>query len=182
MLGDPTARQMGRLTLNPLAHVDPAGLFCLIFFGFGWGRPVPINPRYYKDPKGGMVWTAFAGPLMNFILSFVCIFIYYLLFKISISFCYSVVGSYILDVLAATAYISAGLGIFNCIPIPPLDGSKVLFAFLPDDNYFKSIEGSPLLSILFMAILFSGIISSPITQLETSMIQIFSNIVMGILF
>ena len=76
--GDPTARQAGRLSLNPFAHIDWSGLLCLLLFGFGWAKPVPVDPRYYKDPKAGMIWTAFAGPLANFLLSFVCVFLYYL--------------------------------------------------------------------------------------------------------
>ena len=182
ILGDYTIRTRGRLTLNPMAHIDPIGLLCLLVFGFGWGKPVQVDPRYYKDQKGGMVWTAFAGPFSNFVLAFICIFLYYLIYRISFTFAYSTIGTFICDTLAQTAYISVGLGIFNCIPIPPLDGSKILLAFLPDDTYFRTIEGSPITSIIFMALLFSGIISSPILTLETNMITLFSNIIGGILF
>lgn len=176
MLGDPTAKQQGRLTINPLAHVDWMGLVCLFLFGFGWGKPVQINPRYYKDPKSGMVWTAFAGPLMNFVLTFVCIFLFYLMYKISYAFVLSGVGSFICDALLQTAYVSLGMGIFNCIPVPPLDGSKILFSILPEDTYFKITQGSMVLSIAFIVLLYTGILTGPMNTLSTNIIQLFSTI------
>lgn len=180
-LGDRSAGTHNRLTINPLAHIDWMGLLCLFAFGFGWGKPVTVDPRYYKDPKNGMVWTAFAGPVMNFILGFVCIFFYYLILGFIPSLYYTGIGSFILDLLAQTAYLSIGLGIFNCIPIPPLDGSKVLFSFLDEDKYFRLIQGTPVLSIIFIAILFSGVINAPIYHLESSMVSLFSNISMKIM-
>lgn len=182
LLGDSTARRMGRLTLNPLAHIDPVGLFCLILFGFGWGKPVMIDPRNYKDAKTGMIWSAFAGPLMNFVLSFVCIFVYVLLFRISFTFCVSTIGSILTDILSQTAVISAGLGIFNCIPIPPLDGSKILLSFLPDDQYFRSIESSPMIGLVFILIIWSGILNQPLGNLQMTMINFFANIANMIIF
>ena len=94
---------------------------------------------------------------------------------------YTGIGSFLLDLLAQTAYLSIGLGIFNCIPIPPLDGSKVLFSFLDEDKYFRLIQGTPVLSIIFIAILFSGVINAPIYHLESSMVSLFSNISMKIM-
>lgn len=182
LLGDPTARRMGRLTLNPLAHIDPVGLMCLIFFGFGWGKPVPVNAGYYKDAKTGMIWTSFAGPLMNFVLSFVCIFLYVLLFKISFAFCMTTIGGILIEILAQTAIISAGLGIFNCIPVPPLDGSKILLSFLPDDQYFRSIESSPILGIVFIVLIVSGVLNQPLAMMQSTLIGFFSNIANMILF
>ncbi len=182
LLGDPTARRMGRLTINPLAHVDPIGLFSLIFLGFGWGKPVPVNPRYYKDAKTGMIWTAFAGPCMNFVLAFVCVFLYMLLQKISFSFCMTTIGSLLLDIFAQTAYISLGLGVFNCIPIPPLDGSKVLLSFLPEEQYFKFIENGKWMTFILIALIYTGVLSTPLIRLESQIIGIFSSFVTSLLF
>lgn len=181
VLGDRSMATNRRLTINPLAHIDWMGLLCLFAFGFGWGKPVTVDPRYYKDPKSGMVWTAFAGPLMNFILAFVCIFVYYIIIGYFPGFYFHSIGNFIVDICAQTAYLSIGLGIFNCIPIPPLDGSKVLFSFLDDDKYFRVIQGTPFLSIVFIVILMSGFISAPILHLEGNMVTIFSNICRTIL-
>lgn len=179
--GDPTARQAGRLSLNPFAHIDRSGLLCLLLFGFGWAKPVPVDPRYYKDPKAGMIWTAFAGPLANFLLSFVCVFLYYLLLKISPGFALGAAGSFIESVFATTAIISAGFGIFNLIPVPPLDGSKILFAFLPDQTYYRVTRGTPWMSLVFIALLWSGVISGPIAMLRGGMIDAFSTAAMFLL-
>lgn len=180
-LGDRSQSCHNRLTINPLAHIDWMGLLCLFAFGFGWGKPVSVDPRYYKDPKSGMMWTAFAGPVMNFILSFVCVFLYYVILAFLPGFAYASLGSFIIDLLAQTAYLSMGLGIFNCIPIPPLDGSKVFFYFLDDEKYFKVIQGSPMISLVFVFVLMSGIISAPIMNLESTMIGVFSKISFAIL-
>lgn len=180
-LGDPTAKMRGRLSLNPLAHIDWAGLFCLLVFGFGWAKPVPVDPRYYKDPKQGMVWTAFAGPLANFLLAFLAVFLYYLEIRIAPSFAYGSVGNFLLSLFANTAVISAGFGIFNLIPIPPLDGSRILFAFLPDQQYYRVMRGSTWVYILFIAVLWSGIISQPILAMRSSLIELFSKAAMAIL-
>lgn len=182
IFGDPTARRMGRLTINPLAHIDPVGLLCLIVVGFGWGKPVPVNPRYYKDAKTGMIWTAFAGPLMNFVLAFVCVFLFMLLQKVSLSFCATNVGNFLLDVMGQTAYISVGLGIFNCIPIPPLDGSKILFSFLPEEKYFKYIENSRYAALILIGLIYTGALNQPLIALQSKMIQLFSTIATNILF
>lgn len=173
--GDPTAKIRGRLSLNPLKHIDWAGLLCLLVFGFGWAKPVPVDPRYYKDPKLGMVWTAFAGPMANFLLSFVCVFLYYLNYRLGFSI------PFLQSVLATTAVISAGFGIFNLIPLPPLDGSKILLAFLPDQEYYKVTRGGMWSTILFLAMIASGIITGPIVQLRSGLLEIFSNAAMALL-
>lgn len=175
-LGDRSQRYYGRMTFNPLAHIDWVGLLCLLAFGFGWGKPVSVDPRNYKDPKSGMVWTAFAGPFINFVLSFVCVFLFYFVYKFVPFFAHSSIGDFFMDIFAQTAYISAGLGIFNCIPIPPLDGSKILFSVLPDEQYFKAISGSQIFSFLFIILFVSGVFTQPIITLEGNLIELFTNI------
>nr|WP_295568404.1 site-2 protease family protein [uncultured Holdemanella sp.] len=180
-MGDPTAKMEGRLSLNPFKHVDWAGLVCLLFFGFGWAKPVPIDSRYYKDAKTGIIWTSFAGPVANFLLSFICVFLYYALYKFAPQFMFTSTGDFLSSVLSYTGLISTGFGIFNLIPIPPLDGSKVVFSFLPDDKYYKFIEGAPWMNFLFIALIFTGILNMPLGMLRAQMIQFFEMIAKMIL-
>jgi len=133
-LGDTTAKDMGRLTLNPIKHIDPLGLLMMLLIGFGWAKPVPVNMRSFKHPKWYMAVTAFAGPLSNIILaSFVMIIYGLLVMPLS----RSEAGSIINIMIANTAYLSIALAVFNMLPIPPLDGSKVLFSLLPESMYYK---------------------------------------------
>ena len=131
-LGDPTAKQEHRLSLNPLHHIDWVGLVCMLVLGFGWAKPVPVDMRYFKKPKQGMAITALAGPVSNLLLAML------LLLGARITIAHYVDTAFcsgLLNFLAMTAYMSVGLGLFNLIPISPLDGSKVLFAFLTDRAY-----------------------------------------------
>ena len=130
-LGDTTAKDAGRLTLNPLKHIDPMGLLMMVVFKFGWAKPVPVNMMRFRSPKRGMALTALAGPVSNVLLALVFLFLYGLLYRAL----YSV--QFLLDMIWLTAYISLALAIFNIIPVSPLDGSKVLFALLPDAAYAK---------------------------------------------
>lgn len=169
-LGDSTAKARGRVSLNPLAHIDWLGIICLMFFGFGWAKPVPINPYNYKDPKSGMVWTAFAGPIANFVLSFVCVFLFTLIASISGSFAYSTIGSFILSLLSNTAVVSAGFGIFNLLPIPPLDGSRIFWAFLPDRDYYRVNNPPQWVTFAIFILIFSGLLSYPLSLMRSTLI------------
>ena len=180
-MGDPTAKLEGRLSLNPFKHIDWAGLVCLLFFGFGWAKPVPIDSRYYKDAKTGIIWTSFAGPVANFLLSFICVFLFYALYKFAPQFIFTAAGNFISSVLSYTGLISTGFGIFNLIQIPPLDGSKVVFSFLPDDKYYKFIEGAPWMNFLFIALIFTGVLNSPLGMLRAQMISFFEMVTKMIL-
>ena len=126
-LGDPTAKMRHRLSLNPLHHIDWLGLAAMVFIGVGWAKPVPVNPNYFKKPKRGMALTALAGPVSNFLLAFLLIFL--------LRFIYHGEMTTLTKFLLDTAILSVGLGIFNLIPIPPLDGSKILAMFLPERAY-----------------------------------------------
>ena len=131
-LGDPTAKREHRLSLNPLHHIDWFGLAAMLLVGFGWAKPVPVDMRYFKKPKQGMAITALAGPVSNLLLAML------LLLGARITIAHYVDTAFcsgLLNFLAMTVYMSVGLGLFNLIPISPLDGSKVLFAFLPDRAY-----------------------------------------------
>lgn len=169
--GDPTPKLDGRLSLNPLHHLDPIGTIALLLVGFGWAKPVHIDPRYYKDAKTGIVWTAFAGPLMNFIIAFVAIFLFNLLLKLPVSIFSSEIMTrifiYLIYLMQYTALISLGQAIFNLIPLPPLDGSKILYGVLPDSVYFNIMKYENWLSLILFLVLFSGVLNGPLVSIRT---------------
>lgn len=172
-LGDPTARSLGRLSLNPLKHLDPVGALCMLIFRFGWARPVPINSRYFKKPRRDMAITAFAGPLCNFILSFLSLLLCYITFwgyyHISTSFELSAFISkfliYLLLFLWLSHVMNLSLGIFNLIPIPPLDGSRVLYVFLPPKYYFGVMKYERYISFALLLLLWAGFLDTPLSTL-----------------
>lgn len=175
-LGDPTAKLQGRISLNPFAHVDWLGVLCLLLFHFGWAKPVPVDPSYYKDRKTGIIWTSFAGPVANFLLAFVCIFCLILILKLNPLFLYSNLGSLLESVLSMTATLNIGFGLFNLIPVPPLDGSKVLFAFLPDEQYYRFIQGSPFFMLVLVVLIYLGILSQPLSMMQNGIWNAFVQI------
>lgn len=174
--GDPTAKMQGRISLNPFAHVDWLGVLCLLLFHFGWAKPVPIDASYYKDRKTGIIWTSFAGPLANFLLAFICVFIYILLIVFLPQFVYSGIGSFIVSTLSTSATLNVGFGLFNLIPVPPLDGSKILFAFLPDEQYYRFIEGSPFFMLVLILLIYMNVLNVPLAMLQNNILQFFINI------
>lgn len=138
-MGDSTAKNMGRLNISPVSHIDPIGALCLFLFGFGWAKPVPVNPRNFaqKKYKIGMVLTSIAGPLSNLLLAFVS----YFLFRLILNFDMSENLFAVLSIMFSTLTImNISLAIFNLFPVPPLDGSKILNAVLPARLYFKIME------------------------------------------
>ena len=132
-LGDPTAKRMQRLSLNPLHHIDWLGLASMVICGFGWAKPVPVDMRYFKNPRLGMAFTALAGPVSNFLLALLLLFAASLLPALAPA---NAVAAVLFSFCASTAVLSIGLGLFNLVPIPPLDGSKVLFSILPEKAYY----------------------------------------------
>ena len=131
-LGDPTARDRHRLSLNPLRHIDWLGLAMMLAVGFGWAKPVPVDMRYFKRPKAGMAVTALAGPASNFLLAMLLLFFASLTARLAAGEGAALLYGFLVN----TALLSVGLGLFNLVPIPPLDGSKVLFALLPERAYY----------------------------------------------
>ncbi|MBE5039321.1 site-2 protease family protein [Ructibacterium gallinarum] len=142
-MGDKTAKYSGRLSLNPLHHLDPFGALCLFLFGFGWAKPVPVNPWNFNNKKGGMVLTALGGPISNFLLAFLAqvgvAVLGNIRFASEASFSFQLANVCYM-ICYYLVMLNLGLGIFNLIPIPPLDGSKVLNAVLPARTYFKIME------------------------------------------
>lgn len=159
-LGDNTAKSRGRLSLNPLKHLDPMGLIMMAIFHFGWAKPVPIDMRNFKNPKQGMAITALAGPVSNVLLSVIFLFLYGLLFEVLVD---STVGSYILEMIYLTSYISLALAIFNIIPIPPLDGSKVLFSYFSDSTYMKLMRYERYGMIIMVILIATDVLGAPLS-------------------
>lgn len=183
-LGDSTAKSMGRLTLNPIRHIDVFGLLAFVFFGFGWAKPVQIDPRNFKHPKRDMAITALAGPVSNFIMAIVMLFILGLLFPFLKN---STAGMVVLDIVYLTATFSVMLGIFNMIPVPPLDGSKVLFAVASDELYGKLLRFERYGYIFLMLVLlinyqrnFIGIASNAVMNQLASVTQVSYSLVNAI--
>ena len=157
-LGDPTPRREGRLTLNPLAHLDLVGTLLMIFTGFGWAKPVGVNPMYYKDRKKGMALTALAGPVSNFIMAFLGVLIGTLLLILGNRMGWSQnVMSNINFIFYIFAFRNLCFMVFNLIPIPPLDGAKVLGMFLPDRAYYTMLQYERYAIILIMLLSVSGV-------------------------
>lgn len=161
-LGDPTAKQMHRLSFNPLRHLDPFGALMMLVAGFGWAKPVPVNPGYFKNPKSGMAITALAGPVSNFVLAFLALLVRAALAGLGYARPDSALLPWVLDFLLVTAYLSIGLGIFNLIPFPPLDGSKILGAFLPDRAYYTILRYERYGMIVLILVLWSGVLDGPL--------------------
>lgn len=137
LLGDPTPKEQGRLSLNPAKHLDLFGTLCLIFFGFGWAKPVRVDPRYYKNPKWGMALVALGGPLANFLIALISGLIVTLIQNyVPYTEIYNILFNFFLYLMI----INIGLGTFNLIPIPPLDGSKIIGAILPDSAYVQYMK------------------------------------------
>ena len=181
-LGDPTARNFGRLTLNPIKHIDPIGFLCMVFFRFGWSKPVPVNARYYKNPRRDMALVAAAGPLSNVIMMVAALFLVYLsyfIYAVSAKDAYSfgyfwylwqgaegflfpeAVGAKLMFLwftfLMNLAILNASLAVFNLLPIPPLDGSRIAFIFLPVKFYFGIMRYERYIQIAMFALLWIGV-------------------------
>lgn len=173
-LGDPTPRWQGRLTLNPLAHIDYMGAAAILLFGIGWARPVSVNPRYFKNPKRGMAITAIAGPVANVLLAFVFMLLYGVLGTIMklISNVIVIDGlvvfiTYVMFFFTYVAQISIYLAVFNLIPVPPFDGSRILFSFLPEKYYFKMMQYERYIVIGLFALLYVGVLDKPLSYITS---------------
>ena len=181
-LGDNTAKNEGRLSLNPFAHLDPIGTLMLVFAGFGWGKPVHVNPSNYTRKismeKGEAIVSA-AGPIMNILLAFVFAIIYFVIYRFAgEGFLDSTVGWVIMQIIASTIATNVGLGVFNLIPLPPLDGSKIIMPFLPYKAKQWFINNEQIFYLVFIVLWITGlagrIISPAITWIATGIMNICS--------
>ena len=174
-LGDPTAKTMNRLSLNPLRHIDWFGLAMMFVAGFGWAKPVPVNPLYFRKPKQGMAVTALAGPISNFVLAALMIGVSRLIYLYApYNFAWDLVFTFCLYTVAP---LSVGLGLFNLLPIPPLDGSKVAAVLLPDRLYIQLMRyeryGMILLLLLSWLGWTGGLINNAIMGVYNALFNLF---------
>lgn len=171
-LGDPTAKNMGRLSLNPFRHIDWIGAALIMAVGFGWANPVPVNSRNFRNPKGGMALTALAGPVSNLLAATISLFFSNLVFFTRDSWAVTRTAYAIYMILQYFfiyfAEINISLAVFNLIPIPPLDGSRLLTALLPDRIYYKIMAYERYISFLLIAIVVFGVLDYPLSYLTTS--------------
>lgn len=172
-LGDYTAKITGRLSLNPLRHLDPVGTICMLLFGFGWAKPVPIDTRNFKNPKRDMALSALAGPVANLALGFAGIFLYMLAYKyLAISVVAGNMLSYAVILFLTVFYsLNIGLAVFNLLPVPPLDGSRIFLTFLPTKLYFKVMQYERYIMIIMFALIFFGVLNTPLSWLISKVIS-----------
>lgn len=170
-MGDDTGRKQGRITLNPFAHLTLWGSLMMVLVGFGWGKPVSVDPRNFKNPKKGMVLTSLAGPASNFIMAFLAMIAYKVLGIMGI-----VNGNDTMQMVAMVflymTLINISLAVFNFLPIPPLDGSKIFNAVLPEKWYFTIMRYENIIFIVLIILVYSGLLDAPLGYLQDKVIDI----------
>lgn len=169
-MGDSTAKNLGRLTFNPFAHLDLFGTIMLFLFGIGYANPVPVQTRNFRNPKKGMIVTALAGPGSNLLMAFVFICLYYIVLLLPQNLAVSFIA-YFFD-FAATVNVS--LAVFNLLPIPPLDGSKVIGFLIPSKTYFKILQYERYIMIALLLLLFTGVLNTPIALISDLLMKVIS--------
>ena len=172
-LGDDTGKRLGRISLNPLRHIDPVGLVLMIVARFGWAKPVIVDSRRFKNPKTGMALTAAAGPVSNVLLAFLGLIVYYVL-EFAGKLYTDGAWYYISLFLELLILINAGLAVFNLIPIPPLDGSKVLAILLPDEAHSWLMRYERYGMFLLILLLMTGALSNLLSTLRGGLIDVLS--------
>ena len=162
-LGDPTAKNLGRLSLNPLHHFDPLGALCMLLVGFGWAKPVPIAAMgRFRHPKRDMALSAAAGPTSNMVLAFLCMILYKALYYLTPN---TAVAGFFIYVAYNMVLVNITLAVFNLLPVPPLDGSRMFLVFLPQRAYFGVMRYERYLMFGLFALLWLGILDKPLSLL-----------------
>ena len=158
-LGDDTALRAGRLSLNPMRHFDPLGALCMLIGGVGWARPVGINPRNYRNPKVGMAISAAAGPVSNFLLAWLSMILYKVVLYSGLAGRVSPLAMFLYDMVV----MNLSLAVFNLIPVPPFDGSRIVLLFLPERLYFKAMRYERYIMLAVLALVFLGALNVPLS-------------------
>ena len=171
-LGDPTPRNQGRITLNPFAHLTLWGSIMLVFVGFGWGKPVSVNPNNFKHPKRDMALTALAGPASNLLLAFLAMIVYkVVLFTVYYSSDVSL-SYYLTIVFYLVVVLNISLAVFNFIPIPPLDGAKIFGAVIPEKIYFSIMRYEQFIIVAVLVLIYTGILDGPLQVIEDGIFNV----------
>lgn len=173
-LGDPTPRLQGRLSLNPMHHIDPFGALMIVLLGFGYAKPVSINARNFKNPKVGMALTALAGPVSNLLMATIFLLCKNLVVLISTT---NVLALALLYFFVFAASINVGLAVFNLLPIPPLDGSRILQLIIPKKYYFKFMQYERYIILIVFALLFFNVLNKPLAWLQALVYNALNTIV-----
>ncbi len=179
-LGDDTPRMQGRLRLDPFAHIDWMGALWILLFGFGWAKPVQVNHFNFRNPKRDMALTALAGPVANLIMAFVSLLLANLVSLVYMYTEFSVLV-YLLLFFCFIASINIGLAVFNLIPIPPLDGSRILTAILPNKYYYTIMRYERYIFLALLAMIWFGVLDAPLNFLVNAVTSLY-NSVFGLIF
>jgi Zn-dependent protease len=175
--GDATAKNQGRMNLNPINHLDPIGTIMILLVGFGWAKPVPINPYNFNQYRRGLRWVSFAGPMVNFMLGFISLLLLNILLQSGLT------NGLFIQFMIVLMQLNILLAIFNLIPIPPLDGSKILMSFLSDRylGYYRQLERyAPLILILLIVTRVLGIIIFPLYELVFNFFNLIISLIPGL--
>lgn len=164
-LGDSTAKDMGRLSMNPLRHFDPLGALCMLVGGVGWAKPVSINPYNYKNPKVGMALSAAVGPASNLLLAWVSMILYKLCWYSRLGDAVPVLTMFLYYMVA----MNLSLAVFNLLPVPPFDGSRIALLFLPQRLYFRAMKYERYIMLAVLALVFLGLLDAPLSWLVNGM-------------
>ena len=167
LLGDPTARNLGRITMNPLKHFDVLGFICMVLFRVGWAKPVPVNARYYKNPRAGMAITAAAGPISNLLLALIGVFgsetTWLFMRNMSEGNPAFTVAATVFNFFYLLSLCNISLAVFNLIPVPPFDGSRILYVFLPPKQYFGLMKYERYIMIAVLVLFYIGVFDLPLS-------------------
>ncbi len=169
--GDPTAKQAGRLTLNPLRHLDVMGSICMLAFGVGWAKPVPINPNYYKNRKWGMAVSAAAGPATNLVLAYLFLLVYKLFAWALVLRGGGAVLQFAVTLLQLIVLVNLNLTVFNLLPIPPFDGSRIFGVVLSEELYFRIMRYERYIMLAVMAVFYLGVLNAPLAWLRGGLLD-----------
>lgn len=163
LLGDDTAKREGRLSLNPFAHFDLLGTLCMVFVGVGWAKPVSTDPRNFKNPKVGMAFTALAGPAANLVLAYLAMVGWKLMYYWAPANQATLLAATFLQYMVS---MNVGLAVFNLLPVPPLDGSRILLVALPQRIYFGLMRYERVILVVMLAAVWSGFLDAPLYYLN----------------
>ncbi len=177
-MGDHTAKYSGRLSLNPAHHLDLLGTICMLFFHFGWARPVPINPRNFRDSKKGIIVVSLAGPFANFVVALLSMFALRIMVKV-FPYPYAGIYDFFLNIVGAMVQLNVGLMVFNLLPIPPLDGSKVLLEFLPYRLKYRFYQFERYSGLILMALIATNVLTPLLITLRSWVLALI-NLIVGL--